>query len=146
MVEQFADIWGSMIPTVTKFTQNVLKKTNIKLLIGLLFSKLSQVIPSYPSFLRNFKVVHPASPRFPQKIIFNKIPQELFFLKISYQKLQSSVKKKALKTFLKSNSSSILSVSNILPWNIYIHCAGKLINTHGRSAALYFHQCCQHTF
>ena len=52
--------WGSMVPTVTKFAQNVSKRPMLKLL-KLLFPKLSQrwSMSTVKSFLRNFKVVHP---------------------------------------------------------------------------------------
>ena len=61
--------------------------------------------------------------------------QVLSFQNISYQKLESPAKK-ALKTFLKSN----LSVFPTFFSEIYIHRAGKFINTMGE--VLHF---CQQT-
>ena len=66
------------------------------------------------SFLCNFKVVHSVSPHFPQKVSFLK-------------KLATKAIGPQYLVFLTFFSE------------IYIHYAGKLINTRGRSAALYLH-------
>ena len=98
-----------------KICPKCLKKTNIKTPV--------KHVHGQKSFLRNSKFVRQENLLFLKilfLIIFSATERNkyvLFFIKISNQKSESAVKK-ALKTFLKSNLSSILSVSNILHWNI----------------------------
>ena len=79
MVGQFANIWGSMIPTVTNFAQNVSKRPILKLLK--FYDHLiiiSEVIPRVKyvhgqKLLTYFQSCPSRKPRFPQNIIFNNI-------------------------------------------------------------------------